>query len=65
MSVPFVGKLPSVIQDTTQLAFVHLDVVIAKNLYHISYALDLVKVYKQTAEQLADLRKTYDIPKDA
>ena len=32
---------------------------------HILYALDLVKVYKQTAEQLADLRKTYDIPKDA
>ena len=26
--------------------------------------LDLVKVYKQTAEQIADLRKTYDIPKE-
>lgn len=29
---------------------------------HILYALDMVKVYKQTAEQLADLRKTYGIP---
>ncbi|MBR6891860.1 MAG: hypothetical protein IKN15_01205 [Bacteroidaceae bacterium] len=28
---------------------------------HILYALDLVKVYKQTAKQLADLRKTYGI----
>ena len=32
---------------------------------HILYALDLVKVYKQTAEQLADLRKTYGIPKES
>ena len=31
---------------------------------HILYALDLVMVYKQTAEQIADLRKTYDIPKE-
>ena len=31
---------------------------------HILYALDLVKVYKQTATQLADLRKTYSIPKE-
>lgn len=28
---------------------------------HILYALDMVKVYKQTAKQLADLRKTYGI----
>lgn len=28
---------------------------------HILYALDMVKVYKQTATQLADLRKTYGI----
>ena len=35
MGVPFMGKLPAVIQDTPQLAFVHLDVVIAKDLYQI------------------------------
>lgn len=28
---------------------------------HILYALDMVKVYKQTEKQLADLRKTYGI----
>ena len=31
---------------------------------HILYALDMAKVYKQTAKQLADLRKTYGIAKD-
>lgn len=31
---------------------------------HILYALDMVKVYKQTEKQLADLRKTYGIAKD-
>ncbi len=38
MGVPFMGKLPAIIQDATQLAFVYLDIVIAKNLYHISLA---------------------------
>lgn len=31
---------------------------------HILYALDMAKVYKQTSQQLADLRKTYGIDKD-
>jgi hypothetical protein len=31
---------------------------------HILYALDMAKVYKQTSQQLADLRKTYSIDKD-
>lgn len=31
---------------------------------HILYALDMAKVYKQTAKQLADLRKTYSIAKE-
>lgn len=31
---------------------------------HILYALDMVKVYKQTAKQLTDLRKTYGIDQD-
>jgi len=31
---------------------------------HILYALDMVKVYKQTATQLAALRTTYGIAKD-
>lgn len=31
---------------------------------HILYALDMAKVYKQTATQLAALRKTYGIAKD-
>lgn len=38
MGVAFMGKLPVVIQDTPQLAFVHLDIVIAKYLYQIPFA---------------------------
>ena len=31
MSVAFVRKLPAVIQDTAQLTFIHLDIMVARS----------------------------------